>query len=144
MAFTMVTLTVGAGYRTALGDVPLTRIRATPLVEMTNGVKTVAQEVIMPIAANGSTTRTLAATTDPATTPAGNAYSFVVESDGRPVRQFVATVPHNAGSTVAVDSLVALTSPPNLTSDYSLVVLTQAAYSALAAPDAHTLYVVIG
>lgn len=114
MAFTMVTLTAGGGYRTALGDVPLTRIRATPYVEMTNGTRTVAQEVVLPVAANGATTRTLAATTDPGTLPVGNAYAFVIEADGRPVRQFIAAVPHNAGSSVSIDSLTPLAEPPDL------------------------------
>lgn len=144
MAFTQVTLTVAAGYRLATGDSIPVRIRATPYVEMTNGTRVIRDEVILPIAANGSATKTLAATTDPATTPAGNVYIFTVEANGRPVRSFSAAVPHNAGSSVSIDSLTPLVAPPTLTSDYSLVSLTQAQYNALPAPDAHTLYVIVG
>jgi hypothetical protein len=143
MAFTMVTLSVPGGYRTALGDAVPVRIRATPAVEMVNGTRTVRDEVIIPVAANGTATRALEATTDPATTPGGNVYTFVVEANFHPVRTFTAAVPHNAGSTVSIDSLTPLTSPPTLTSDYSLVALTQAQYNALPTPDPLTLYVII-
>lgn len=144
MAFTMVTLTAPSGYRRADGTVPNTRIRATPYVEMVNGTRTVNQEVTVPLNSAGTGLVAIAATTDPGTTPAGNVYSLVVEADGYPVRQLLAAIPHNAGSTVSIDSLTALTAAPNLNASYSLVVLTQAAYNALSSPDAHTLYVVIG
>jgi hypothetical protein len=144
MAFTYITLTAGSGYRRADGAIPRARIRATPYVEMVNGTRTVNQEVVVPLSSAGVGTKTIAATTDPATTPVGNAYRFTVEVDGYPVRQFIAAVPHDAGSSVSIDSLTAVVSPPNLTVSYSLVVLTQAQYNALSSPDAHTLYVVVG
>ena len=143
MAFTMITLKSGSGYRRADGAIPRARIRVTPLVPMTNGVVTVDQEVTVPLTSAGVGTKTIAATTDPATTPAGNAYRFRVEVDGYTVQQFIAAVPHNAGSQVDVSTLTTLSAPPNLTSTYSLVALTQAAYNALGTPDSHTLYVVI-
>jgi len=144
MAFTMITLTAGSGFRTATGaNAALPRIRARPHVDMVNGTEIVNQEVILPINSSGSATKTLAATTDPATLPVGNYYHFTVEVAGYVVRQFIAALPHNAGSTVALSSLTELTDAPNLTADYHLVALTQAAYNALSPPDPHTLYVVI-
>lgn len=114
MAFTFVTLDAGGGYYWATGDVAPARLRATPLVPMTNGTTTIATEVVIPIATNGATTKTLAATTDPATTPAGNAYRIVIEAGGRMVQSFIAAIPHNAGSTVNVSDLVELEEPPDL------------------------------
>lgn len=115
MAFTYITLDAGDGYRYATGDVVASRIRAVPLVPMTNGTTVVASEVVLPLASNGTATKTLAATTDPATLPVGNAYRFIVEAGGRAVHSFVAAVPHNAGSTVDLDDLVELEAAPTLT-----------------------------
>ena len=98
MAFTMITLTAGSGYRRADGAVPRARIRATPHVEMKNGVRTVDQEVIVPLTSAGVGTKTIAATTDPATTPTGNAYRFAVEVDGYIVSQFIAALPNSPTS----------------------------------------------
>jgi hypothetical protein len=108
VAFTYVTLEAGDGYLLATGDVPATRIRATPLVEMTNGATVVRGQVVIPLLANGTATKPIAATTDPATTPAGNAYRFTVEAAGRTVRSFTAEVPHDAGATVDLSDLVEL------------------------------------
>lgn len=134
MAFTMITLTVGAGYRTALGDAVPVRIRATPYVEMTNGTKTIRDEVIIPIASNGTATRALQATTDPATTPPGNVYIFTVEANFRQVRRFIAAVPHNAGATVSIDALTPLVEPPDLTPEGGAFVLADATDVAATAP----------
>ena len=112
MAFTEVTLQVGAGYRLATGEIPAgTRIRATPMVDMTNGVTVAAREVSIPLDSDGVATKTLYATTDPATTPAGNAYLFRLDVAGRVVREFLAEVPHDAGSTIDIDTLDELESP---------------------------------
>ena len=53
MAFTMITLTSGSGYRRADGSVPRARIRAPPVVPMTNGTITVDQEVVIPLTSAG-------------------------------------------------------------------------------------------
>lgn len=143
MAFTPITLTAGSGYRLADGTTPRARIRATPTEPMTNGVITVDQEVIIPLSSAGVATRTIYATDDAATTPAGVAYRFRVEVDGHTVQQFIAELP-NSPTTVDIADLTELAEGPNLSGLYGLVVLTQAAYDALSSPDAHTLYVVIG
>ena len=116
MAFTYITLTGGNGYRYATGATPSrVRVRARPLVEMTNGTKTVKAEVIVPIAANGTATVDLAATDDPATVPVGNAYRFNIEVDGKIVRSFLAELPYDAaGGEIDLDDLVELESPPDL------------------------------
>jgi hypothetical protein len=145
MAFTYITLTGGNGYRYATGDTPSrVHVRARPLVEMTNGTKTIKAEVRIPIAANGDATEDLAATDDPGTTPTGNAYRFQIEVDGRIVRSFLAELPYDAASgEIDIDDLVEVDAPPNLTASYDLVVVTAAEYAALGSPDAHTLYAVI-
>ena len=143
MAFTYVTLDAGSGYVRADGTTPRARILATPLVPMTNGPTTVNRTVAIPLQANGLATKTLQATTDPGTTPAGNAYRFSIEIDGAAMHSFVAAVPHNAGSTIDISSLVPLVEPPVLAARYDLVVLTAAAYNALPTPDPRTLYAVI-
>lgn len=143
MAFTMITLTAGSGFRLADGSTPRARIRATPVVPMTNGTTTVNQEVTIPLTSAGVATKTIAATNDTGTLPVGNAYRFRVEVDGKTVRSFIAALPKTP-TTVDISALTPLVEPPNLTSNYDLVVLTQAAYSALVSPDPHTLYAVIG
>jgi hypothetical protein len=115
VAFTMITLDTGSGYRLADGTVPRARIVATPYVPMTNVVEIPALPIMIPLDVNGLAQRTIAATTDPGTTPAGNAYRFRIEVDGYPVHQFLAAVPHNAGSTVDISSLILLTAPPDFT-----------------------------
>jgi hypothetical protein len=151
MAFTMITLDTGDGYRLADGSTPRARIVATPVVAMTNGTTTVARPVVLPLNSAGVATRTLQATTDPATLPTGNAYRFRVEVDGHLVRQFIAAVPHNTGSTVQLSALVELESVPELAAGITvtsttiddIVTLTQAAYNALT-PNSRTLYVIVG
>ena len=49
------------------------------------------------------------------------------------MRQFIAELPHDAGSTVDLDDLTELAAPPNLSGRYGLVVLTQAEYDDLRA-----------
>jgi hypothetical protein len=150
MAFTMITLDTGDGYRLADGSVPRARIVATPAVAMTNGVTTVNRPVTIPLNSAGVATKTIQATTDPGTLPVGNAYIFQVEVDGYLQRQFIAALPHNTGSTVQMSSLVELESVPELaagltvtsTSIDDIVTLSQSAYNALT-PNARTLYVIV-
>jgi len=112
MAFTYVTLRIGSGYRTATGAVANARIRLAPLVEMVNGTSTVAAEVSIPLNTDGTTKRTVAATTDPATLPVGNTYRVNVEVAGQTVHSFTAAIPHDAGSTVDLSDLVELDTAP--------------------------------
>ena len=112
MAFTYITLTVGDGFRDATGAVAApARIRATPHVDMVNGVEIYSGEVILPLDSGGTATKTLAATTDPATLPTGNYYHFRVEVAGRTVRRFTAALPHDGGATQDIDTLTALVDP---------------------------------
>lgn len=113
MAFTMVTLDTGGGYRLADGSTPRAVLHATPYVPMTNGTTTVDQTVTILLDASGVATKAVAATTDPATTPAGNAYRLRIEVDGYTVQQLLAAIPHNAGSTVDISSLIPLIVPPD-------------------------------
>lgn len=137
MSFTYVYLTAGDGYRDATGAIPAVRVRARPLVEMTNDTKTIPKEVIIPFAANGTATHPLAATTDPATTPTGNVYRFIVEAAGKVVRSFLAEVPHDVGETIDIDDLDELISPPGLVAEAAVA-------ASLVSLDSGVLYVVDG
>ena len=114
MAFTYVTLQVGAGYRVATGATAQARIKATPLVAMVNGPTIVDQQVTIPLDASGLAVSPVAATTDPGTSPAGNVYRLEVEVGGRTLFTLTAAVPHDQGAVVDLSSLIALESPPPL------------------------------
>ncbi len=114
MAFTYVYLKVGEGYRVATGGNTSAQIRATPLVEMTNGPTIVDSAVTLPLGSDGVATRTVAATTDPATTPSGSAYTLEVIVGQRTIHRLTAAIPHDAGSVVDLSSLVVLNAPPAL------------------------------
>lgn len=111
MAFTYVSLTVTGGYRDATGATLPVRVRARPRFAMTNGTSVIEKEVVIPLGVDGTSTRTIAATTDPATIPVGNSYRFNIEVGGAVVRSFTAEIPHDAGATVDLDDLADLDVP---------------------------------
>jgi hypothetical protein len=115
MAFTMITLDTGSGGYTHADSTPArARIVAEPVAPMSNGVTTVARPIVLPVNSVGVATKTLQATTDPGTTPSGNAYRFRIEVDGHAISRFIAAVPHDTGSTVDIGDLIELDPVPDL------------------------------
>lgn len=104
MAFTYVTVT--RDYDLADGLEPNGGVYFTPSTALTNsGTVVVAAPVYAPLNEDGQISISLVANTDPATTPAGSAYTVREEIADQPPRTYPVTVPHNAGSPIDLSTL---------------------------------------
>lgn len=127
MAFTYITLT--RDYDTADGLDPAGTVTFTPVVPMVNGTVTI---VAAPIRAlldvDGLLSVSLAANTDPATTPSGTYYNVVEDIVGQARRSYAVVIPHNGGSSIDLGTLAQLETAP-LVSAYLTQALGDARYA---------------
>lgn len=111
MAFTLITITadeVEPNQQNASGTLTAALSEA-----ISNGVQVAEPEPVSGIITNGQLYDSsgvqpfkLVANNDPATTPQGSTYSFVVQVGSAPVREFTAVVPYNAtGATIDLSAL---------------------------------------
>lgn len=112
MAFTTVTVT--CDYDLADGRDPNGTVTFTPTAPMVNGPTVVAAPVTRTLDIDGILSIPLAANSDPSTTPLGTSY-LVEEVVAGVTRRYYVTVPHNAGSTIDLSTLVPATVPPVVT-----------------------------
>lgn len=104
MAFTYVTIT--ADYDTADGLDPSGTVTFTATAAMVNGgVVNIAAPVSRKVDVDGVLAISLAANTDPGTTPTGSKYT-VTEQLNSIERTYTIQVPHNLGSSLALSSLI--------------------------------------
>jgi hypothetical protein len=120
MAFTQIT--VSGTYKTADGTAAAGSVTFTPVVAMSNSNVVVSAPVVGQLNGFGVVSVSLAATTDPGTTPTGNTYEVVeyLNNSGG-VRRYNIVVTHNAGSLDLAAIAPVVPGPPNT------VYLTQAA-----------------
>lgn len=112
MAFTYVTIT--RDYDLADGNQPRGIVSFTPTAPMTNGPTVVEAEVGRALDVDGNLSITVAANTDPATTPTGTSY-LVRESISGTVTKYYVQVPHDAGATIDLATLTPARIPPVIT-----------------------------
>lgn len=102
--FTHVTVT--RDYDLADGSAPTGIVYFTPTEWLlNNGVTLVAAPVGAALDVNGRISISLAANTDPQTTPANSKYVVLEVITGQPERAYTVQVPHNAGPTVDLATL---------------------------------------
>lgn len=112
MAFTYVTIT--ADYDLADGLDPSGTVTFTPTAAMINGgVVNYPAPVSRRIDVDGFLTISLAANTDPGTTPAGVTYKVVEQLNGT-TRTYYVSIPHDQGSTLDLSTLASVSIPPAL------------------------------
>jgi hypothetical protein len=112
VAFTYVTIT--RDYDLADGIDPVGEVSFTPTAPMVNGPTVVAAPVTRPLDIDGVLVIDLAANTDPATLPTGTSY-LVEELISGVSRNYYVQIPHNAGSTIDLSTLVTAPIPPVVT-----------------------------
>lgn len=107
MAFTFVTVT--RDYDLATSEAPTGGLYFTPSDWMVNGGVTIAPAARYGrLDAAGIASITLAANTDPGTTPTGTHYLVEEAIQGQPIRRYAVVIPHNAGPTVNLSTLPVL------------------------------------
>lgn len=127
MAFTYVTIT--RDYDTADGLDPVGYVYFTPCVPMINGsVTVVASPIKVLLNIDGQVSISLAANTDPSTTPTGTYYNVLEDIQGQPRRTYSVIIPHNVGGTIDLGSLAQLDTPPAV-SAYLTQTLADARYA---------------
>lgn len=119
MAFTQITV-VGT-YRLGDGTAAAGAVTFTPVVPMRNGSTVISAPVSGQLNGSGTVTVSLAATTDPGTTPTGNTYEVVEYLNNQPAaRRYNIVVAYNGGQ---IDLATAAPAVPGPASN---VYLTQA------------------
>jgi hypothetical protein len=107
VAFTYVTVT--RDYDLADGEEPIGTVAFTPTETMVNsGVTIVAAPVRAVLDTAGVLTISLAANTDPATTPVGSHYLVLEQIAGQRDRAYPVIVPHSAGPSLDLAALAAV------------------------------------